>query len=103
VELVFDVAGTAAVTEPQRSRLLEALADRLNDGLLSIAASEHRSQHQNRIAARARLANYVRDALAPPPPSRRPTRPSRAARQRRLDTKHHRAEIKAGRGRIQPR
>lgn len=103
VELLFDVSGSAALTELQRQRALAALQDRLHDGVLSIAASEHRSQHLNRIAARGRLTNYLRDALAPPPPMRRATRPSRAARQRRLESKHHRAEIKAGRGRIQPR
>ena len=66
---------------------------------LTIVSSEHRSQLQNRAAARARLANLVTDALAPPPPARRPTRPSRAARQRRLDAKRHRGELKANRGR----
>jgi ribosome-associated protein len=103
VELVYDVSRSQALSDRQRARALEALAGRLVDGVISISAAEHRSQHLNRIAARARLVNYLRDALAPPPPTRRPTRPSRAARQRRLETKRHRAEIKAGRGRIQPR
>jgi ribosome-associated protein len=101
VELRFDVARSAAFTDLQRSRALEALADRLGeDGVLSIAASEHRSQLQNRVAARARLVNYLRDALEPASPVRRATRPSRGARQRRLDTKRQRAIVKAGRGRV---
>ena len=67
--------------------------------MLVIVASEHRSQRQNRTAARGRLSNLVLEALAPPPPSRRPTRPSRAARQRRIDDKKHRGTIKATRAR----
>jgi ribosome-associated protein len=101
VELRFDVARSAAFTDLQRSRALEALAGRLGDeGVLSIAASEHRSQLQNRVAARARLVNYLQDALEPASPVRRATRPSRGARQRRLDTKRQRAIVKAGRGRV---
>ncbi|MGX7678108.1 alternative ribosome rescue aminoacyl-tRNA hydrolase ArfB [Jatrophihabitans sp. DSM 45814] len=100
VELRFDVAGSAAFSDLQRARALHGLSERLTDGVLNIFASEQRSQLQNRLAARARLINYLRDALAPPPPTRRPTRPSRGARQRRLDGKKRRAVVKAGRGRV---
>jgi ribosome-associated protein len=100
VELRYDIAQSAVLTDLQRARALGQLAPRLVEGVLSVTASEHRSQLQNRIAARARLANYLREALAPPPPPRRATKPSRAARQRRLDSKKHRAEIKAGRARV---
>jgi ribosome-associated protein len=100
VELRFDVARSAALTQEQRARAIEQLAPRLIEGVLSVTASEHRSQLQNRVAARARLVHYLREALAPPPPPRRATKPSRAARQRRLDSKKHRAEIKAGRARV---
>jgi len=100
VELRFDVGHSLALTDLQRARSLDHLAPRLVDGILAVTASEHRSQLQNRIAARARLANYLREALAPPPPPRRATKPSRAARQRRLDAKKHRAEIKTGRARV---
>lgn len=100
VELRFDVARSTALTELQRSRALQELAPRLVDGVLSIAASEHRSQLQNRTAARARLVNYLRDALLPPAPPRRATKPSRRARQRRLDSKKQRGELKAGRARV---
>lgn len=99
VELRWDVAQSGALTDTQRRRLLQRLDDRLTDGVLSIAASEHRSQLLNRNAARARLATLLTDALAPPPPPRRPTRPSKAATQRRLDSKRRRGQIKAGRGR----
>ena len=100
VELRYDVLHSTALTELQRSRALAALAPRLVDGVLSITASEHRSQLQNRLAARARLVNHLREALAPPPPPRRATRPSRGARQRRLDVKKQRGQIKAGRARV---
>ena len=100
VELEYDVAASAALSETQRARALANLASRLVDGKLVVDASEHRSQHRNRVAARARLADLLRTALAPPPPPRRPTRPSRRARQRRLDAKRQRGETKALRGRV---
>jgi ribosome-associated protein len=103
VELRYDVAQSSALTEAQRSRALAFLAPRLVDGVLSITASEQRSQLQNRLAARGRLANYLSEALAPPPPPRRATRPSRGAKQRRLDVKKQRSQIKAGRARVQGR
>jgi ribosome-associated protein len=99
VELSWDVAASAALSEPQRTRLLDRLAPRLVDSTVVIAASEHRSQLRNRLAARARLSVLLTDALAPPPPARRPTRPTRAAKQRRLDAKRHRGQTKANRAR----
>jgi ribosome-associated protein len=99
VELRWDVASSGALGDVQRARLLDGLAPRLADGVVSIVASEHRSQLQNRTAARARLTMLLRDALAPPPPARRPTRPSRAAKQRRLDAKKQRGDLKAKRAR----
>ena len=102
VELRWDVAGSAALTDDQRARLLTELAPRLVDGVLVVVASEHRSQLQNRTAARARLANYVTEALQPPAPARRATRPSRAARIRRVDAKRQRGALKASRRRPPP-
>jgi ribosome-associated protein len=93
-ELAWDVAGSAALSPLQRERLLERLGNRLVDGVLTIAASEHRAQLRNRDAARARLAAVVADALRPPSPSRRPTKPSRGARERRLDAKKRRTDVK---------
>lgn len=100
VELSFNVQASAALTDLQRARALQQLAPRLVDGVLTITASEHRSQLQNRQAARARLVNYLRQALVPPAPARRATKPSRAARQRRLDVKKQRGQIKAGRAHV---
>src|SRR5690349_15211136 len=94
VELSLDVAGTSALGAVLRERALAALADRLVDGVLTVVASEHRSQLQNRRAARARLAALLRAATAPPPRARRPTRPSRAAQDRRIAAKKRRGETK---------
>lgn len=102
VELSFDVASSRALTERQRGRALAALAGRLVHGVLTVVAAEHRAQLLNRQAARARLSHYLTEALAPPAPPRRATKPSRAARQRRLDVKKQRGQLKAGRAPIRP-
>jgi ribosome-associated protein len=94
VELSLDVARSAALTDALRERALDRLGHRLVDGVLTVTASEHRSQLRNREAALARLAALLRDAVAPPPARRRPTKPSRAARERRIAAKRHRGEIK---------
>jgi ribosome-associated protein len=94
VELVFDVAASTAFTPAQRARVLERLSGRLVDGVLTVVASAYRSQLRNRAAARVRLAAMLRQALAPDPPPRRATRPSRAARERRLADKHRRTFTK---------
>jgi ribosome-associated protein len=101
VELSWDVATSSALTETQRDRLVLRLGARSVDGVVTIAASEHRSQLQNRLAARQRLAALVSEGLTPPT-IRRATRPSRAAKQARLDSKRRHADIKSGRGRIRP-
>ncbi|MEV4842658.1 alternative ribosome rescue aminoacyl-tRNA hydrolase ArfB [Micromonospora matsumotoense] len=97
VELSFDLAGTASLPPVLRERALERLAGRLVDGVLTIAASEHRAQLANREAARERLAALLRDAVAPPPPPRRPTRPSRGAKERRLADKKRQSQRKRDR------
>ncbi len=98
VELSWSVTSSAALSDEQRALLLTRLAGRLVDGTLTIAASEYRSQLRNRIAARERLTTMIGDALTPTA-ARRATRPSRAAKQRRLDAKHQRGQLKAGRAR----
>ena len=94
VELVWDVAGSSVLSPVQREQLLERASGRIVDGILTITASEHRAQLRNREAARARLAEVVADALRPPAPLRRPTRPSRGAEQRRLEAKKRRTDLK---------
>jgi len=97
VELSFDVAESPSIPEHLRPRSLARLATRLVDGVLTIAASEYRSQLANRNAARERLVSILRTAAAPPPAKRRPTKPSRGAKERRLEAKHQRSEIKRNR------
>jgi ribosome-associated protein len=94
VELSLDVSATSALGPIQRARALERLRDRLVDGVLTVTASEHRSQLQNREAALERMAKILAAALAPPPPRRRPTRPTRGAVERRLTDKKRRAKTK---------
>jgi len=95
VELSWDVNASGVLTETQRQRVLARLAGRLVDGVLTVAASEHRSQRQNRTAGRVRLAHLVAAALEPPAPPRRATKPSRAARARRVEDKRRRGSVKA--------
>ena len=94
VELSFDVEHSSALPEWARARAAERLAGRLAGGVLTVAVSEQRSQLANRQAARARLTGLIRDAIAPPQRPRIPTRPGRAANERRLEAKRNRAAIK---------
>ncbi|SDX21588.1 ribosome-associated protein [Amycolatopsis xylanica] len=98
VELSFDVAASTSIPENLRARIVERLGGRLVDGVLTIAASEHRSQLMNREAARERLAVILTEASSPPPPKRRPTKPSRGSKERRLASKKRRSDVKKGRG-----
>ncbi|MCW3842191.1 alternative ribosome rescue aminoacyl-tRNA hydrolase ArfB [Micromonospora yasonensis] len=97
VELSFDLAGSPSLPEPLRARALDRLAGRLVDGVLTVAASEHRAQLANREAARERMAALLRAAVAPPAKPRRPTRPSRAAKERRLAEKKRQSQRKRDR------
>jgi ribosome-associated protein len=95
VELVWDPTTSTVLEERQRARLLARA-----DVPLVAVAHEHRSQHRNRAAARERLAARIRELLAPPPPTRRATRPSRGAKERRLEAKRQRGRTKQLRGRV---
>jgi ribosome-associated protein len=101
VELSWDAASSQALPRPLKDRALQRLADRLVDGVLTVTASEHRSQLQNRRSAEAKLAALIDTAIAPPPPRRKPTRPSRGAVQARLDAKRRRGEVKRRRRSIE--
>ncbi|HEX7248684.1 MAG TPA: alternative ribosome rescue aminoacyl-tRNA hydrolase ArfB [Actinomycetota bacterium] len=94
VELSLDIATTTSLGPVLRARALERLAPRLVDGVLTVTASEHRSQLRNREAALGRLAEALRAAVAPPPTVRRPTRPGTRAVERRLEEKKRRARTK---------
>ena len=95
VELSFDLAATSAFNEHLKARALTRLQHRLVDGVLTITASQYRSQHRNREAARARLAHLLETALTPPSAPRRPTRPTRGSKERRLEGKKSRSRTKA--------
>lgn len=97
VELSWDVAASGALPPFLKERAVERLGRRLVGGVLTIAASEHRSQLRNREAAEARLVALVADAVAPPAAARRKTRPSRGAVERRIAEKKRRGQIKRGR------
>jgi ribosome-associated protein len=94
VELSFDLAGSETLPPALKERALRALAGRLTGGVITVTASEHRSQLRNREAAAGRMSALLTGATAPPPKLRRPTKPSRAARERRLADKQRRSEIK---------
>lgn len=94
VELSVDLARSASLPVFLRERVLERVGHRLVDGVLTIVASEHRSQLANRNAARERLVALLGDAAAPPPPKRRPTKPTVGSKLRRLADKKRRSDLK---------
>ena len=98
VELMFDLAATTALPPLLQARALRRLEGRLVEGCVVIAASEHRSQWQNRVAAQRRLVELLQEAIKPPPPPRRATKPTRGSKERRLAAKKLRGAIKGQRG-----
>lgn len=94
VELSWNLDASQALSPMLRERARERLADRLIGGVITVAASEHRSQYRNRLAAEERLAALLAEAIAPPPRQRRATRPSRGSVERRLSEKSRRSATK---------
>ncbi|QBI53975.1 alternative ribosome rescue aminoacyl-tRNA hydrolase ArfB [Streptomonospora litoralis] len=99
VSLSLDVAATEALTSEQRERALRRLCGRLSGTVLTVTVEEHRSQARNRELARERLAEVLASAAAPGPRSRRPTKPTRGSKERRLAAKKRRSQVKRMRGR----
>jgi ribosome-associated protein len=97
VELSWDLAGSEVLPTSVRRRAIDRLGGRLVNGVLTVTASEHRSQLRNREAAAARLAGIVAGAMAPPPRARRATKPSRGAVERRIAEKKRRGQTKRNR------
>jgi ribosome-associated protein len=94
VQLRFDVAASS-LPEEVKTRLIALAGKKMTaDWVLVIDSREHRTQAQNREAARARLDALVQ-AAARRPKRRKPTRPTAASRERRLDAKKRRAQVKA--------
>jgi len=100
VQLRFDVRGSASLPDAVRDRLERLAGRRLTkDGVLVISAQRHRTRERNRDDAMERLLTLIREAAAPPPPTRRPTKPTRGSKERRLEDKTRRAGVKLTRGR----
>ena len=99
VELSWNIAGSAVLTGSQRERLLARLENKLVGGVLTVSASEQRSQLRNREIALNKLAELVSAALAPGPARRRATKPTRGSVKRRLSAKGQRSETKRQRQR----
>jgi ribosome-associated protein len=94
VQLRFDIRHSPSLPEAVRAQAERLAGSRVSqDGVLIITAQRFRSQERNRQDALDRLVALIRRAASPPPP-RRPTAPSRAARQRRLADKARRARLK---------
>ena len=99
VELRFNIL-SSSLPDDVKMRLIAMAGKRINtEGVLLIDSREHRTQAQNREAARARLAALVQ-AAAVRPKKRRKTKPSKAAKEKRIESKKKRSQIKAGRGRV---
>ena len=95
VQLRFDVRRSPALTDEVRARLERLAGKRLTrEGVLVITAQSHRTQERNRAEALDRLIALIRQAAVRPVP-RRPTKPTKASRQRRLESKKRRGGIKA--------
>ncbi len=94
VELSYDLAASSAFSPALKERAMQALASRLVGGVITVAASEHRSQWRNREAAISRLIALLTAATAPPPAARRATKPTRGSKERRLAAKQRRSQIK---------
>ncbi len=100
VQLRFDLRHSPSIPDDVRARAERLAGSRLTkDGVVIITAQRHRSRERNREDALARLVALLTEAAAPPPPPRRATRPTRGAKERRLDGKARDARTKAMRGR----
>jgi ribosome-associated protein len=94
VQLRFDARTSRSLPNDVSIRLQRLAGNRLtNEGVIVITANRHRSQDQNRDEARERLFDMIREAANPPPP-RRATKPTKASKKRRLDSKTRRSHIK---------
>ncbi|ROZ78181.1 alternative ribosome rescue aminoacyl-tRNA hydrolase ArfB [Ramlibacter sp. WS9] len=99
IHLRFDICNSS-LAEDHKERLLALNDQRITrDGVLVIKAQTHRSQDMNRAEALGRLQEVV-DSVAEPPRVRRPTKPTKASKRRRLEAKNLRSQVKVLRGRV---
>ena len=100
VQLRFDARRSPNLPDPVRARLERLAGRRLTqDGVIVITAQRHRTRERNRVDALERLLELIREAATPPPPTRRATRPTRGSKERRLEGKSQRSDVKRLRGR----
>jgi ribosome-associated protein len=101
VELRFDVTASPNLPEPIKERLIKLAGSRMTkEGVLIIQAQRFRTQDMNRQDAKERLVGLIQKAAIPPPPPRKITKPTRAAKERRLTGKAIRGEVKKNRGKV---
>ena len=99
VELRFDVRGSPSLPNDVAIRLMKLGGRKVTlDGVLVLVAMSHRTQERNRADAMDRLLDLIRKAAEPPPPPRKKTKPTKAAKARRVDTKVKRGGVKVMRG-----
>jgi len=100
VQLFFNVAGSPSLTDRVKTNLLQLGGRRVSkEGVLMIEANRFRTQERNREDARERLKELILKAAEPPPPVRRPTKPTKGSVERRLKEKSGRSDVKKMRGR----
>jgi len=99
VELSWNIGGSVALTDAQREMLMARLGRRLSRGVITVSASEQRSQLRNRESALAKLSEVVAEGLAAEAAPRRPTKPTQGSKRRRLAAKERRAATKQQRRR----
>jgi ribosome-associated protein len=100
VQLRFDARGSPALSNAISIRLQKLAGSRLTlDGVIVLTANRFRTQERNKADAIERLSELIRKAAEPPPPPRKKTKPSKAAKEKRLEGKSRRSAIKGGRGR----
>ncbi|MDF2901711.1 MAG: aminoacyl-tRNA hydrolase [Phenylobacterium sp.] len=102
VELRFDVRRSPSLPNDVAIRLMKLGGRKITqDGVLVLVAMSHRTQERNRADALDRLLGLIREAAQPPPPPRKKTKPTLAAKKRRVEAKVRRGGVKSMRGKVQ--
>ena len=94
VEIIFNIDRSKVLTPFQKWRINNQLKRKIINGSICIIAQDKRTQYQNRQLALTKLASILRDSLKPPSKTRRATKPTRASKERRIDSKKKRGELK---------
>jgi ribosome-associated protein len=101
VQLRWPALDSPSVDDRVKANLVRLAGRRMTkDGVLVLAGQRHRTQERNRVDVLQRLVDLVAEAAKPPPPIRRPTKPTRGSQERRIGAKKNRATIKQGRGSV---